>query len=257
MEHWNENRQGGKMRKSQLHGKFLGFTLIELLVVIAIVSILASILLPSLGAARTTVKRISCASNLRQVGMTFAMYENDFNGYCPRLTDGVTDGPDPERPSDPQWTTFDFIRHLWPYVSQRRYYPYLNPEDSFRKSIFYCKEGVFTTSGNTGDATPYYRYGLNTNAFYAKLGGKNDALNTSAYPMSYAMHPSMNILCAEMYGTLWGNNWNYIPSGSGHGNIAHASGSNFLFVDKHVEYRKYPNQVPYSGDDNNKFWFGY
>lgn len=60
------------------------FTLIELLVVISIIMILASLLLPTLGRARDTAKRISCASQLRQMGQTFIMYANDSNGFLVR-----------------------------------------------------------------------------------------------------------------------------------------------------------------------------
>ncbi len=54
-----------------------GFTLIELLVVISIISLLMAILLPTLGKARSLVKRIVCQSNLRQITLAWNLYLND------------------------------------------------------------------------------------------------------------------------------------------------------------------------------------
>jgi prepilin-type processing-associated H-X9-DG protein len=69
--------------------------LIELLVVIAIIGILAAILLPALARAREAARRASCANNLKQFGLIFKMYANEWSGKLPPMNAYGRAGEDP------------------------------------------------------------------------------------------------------------------------------------------------------------------
>ena len=82
-----------KVRANTLH-KRNGFTLIELLVVIAIIAILMAILMPALQRVRNQAKSVACLNRLKQWGLYFAMYAEDYDG---RFMAGHTAQPQSNR----------------------------------------------------------------------------------------------------------------------------------------------------------------
>lgn len=57
-----------------------GFSLTELLVAIAIIATLIALLLPALGAARASGRSARCLANLRQLGLGWTLYADDWAG---------------------------------------------------------------------------------------------------------------------------------------------------------------------------------
>jgi hypothetical protein len=82
------------------------FTLIELLLVIAI---LAAMLFPALANATTSAKRVACKSNIKQMGIEFMLYEDDYEGWLPNWHD-VKDVPWKNRHAT---RLFDYGGKLW------------------------------------------------------------------------------------------------------------------------------------------------
>ena len=81
------------------------FTLIELLVVISIIALLLSILMPALGKAKKKAQNIICRSDLKQWGMAWMMYSQDYKN---RFFRGMTGSGDT---LDDWW-----LSKLWKYA---------------------------------------------------------------------------------------------------------------------------------------------
>ena len=114
-----------------------GFTLIELLIVIGTIALLMAIMLPALNRARAQTRTIVCLSNLRQLGLAFACYANDYDDYA--------------MPTVGQSGTYWWGRKLSNGIDHTKgfVWPYLKSELE-RESVYECpaqRYGSYTLQG--------------------------------------------------------------------------------------------------------------
>lgn len=194
------------------------FTLIELLIVIAIIAILASMLLPALGKARSMSKQVKCASNLKQIGLGVMSYSNDYNNWllvCIKsdIPDGVA------------WK-----REIGDYIGVN-YINASNTDKRYTEGVFLCPEWKPTYENlpiNGGG------YGWNYNwAGYIEndTGRPRKKLTGIEIPSETILigDTSDSVTGAEMPRLFW-------PGTGKVGGYRHGRGLNFLWADFHVAW---------------------
>jgi len=153
-----------------------GFTLIELLVVIAIIALLAAILFPVFGRARENARRISCMSNMKQIGLGILQYSQDYDEFLP-----------PSRNSPAGVAT------PWQWIIQ----PYLKSTQLFKCPSNQQTGRVLNTtySGNDIPRSYYSNAGYTTQTYGP--GGTRPMADNASQKLAALESTSTTILIAE------------------------------------------------------------
>ena len=248
-------RAAGRNCRSQPTGQLgrgpQAFTLIELLVVIAIISLLVSILLPSLNTAKDLARTAFCATNLRQLGLAMHMYvaEQTGNARIPPLMlypGGLWPVPDGWWMGWRGAYYYTWESHLIAAdVLPRPKQLYADDLGGVSHTVFRCPAQDHPCAGGLWRPVPPMRhYGIN--AFLWPWGPTLDwppygvEFDDVTAPADRLLFSELNPTHPDIYPGVLPGSVPYDPAvNTGPVYFRHQEGVNVTFVDGHVGY--YPN----------------
>jgi prepilin-type N-terminal cleavage/methylation domain-containing protein/prepilin-type processing-associated H-X9-DG protein len=125
-----------------------GFTLVELLVVIAIIAVLIGLLLPAVQSARESARRITCTSNLKQIGLGIHSHL-DAKRRFPDGTRGTGAGNCSAVRAQSGRTGWSWSTLILPYVEQEKLYSALGVDSPNGESVCGVPSGAQLTLSNS------------------------------------------------------------------------------------------------------------
>jgi len=165
------------MSNPAFRGRRTAFTLIELLVVIiAIIAILASILFPVFAKAREKARQASCLSNMKQIGLAFMSYAQDYDETFPGDTT-----------SDPVNNLGGPYDVVWPFVVSNYIGGKPTNHNQFPQNIYICPSNDLVQGLPASGSDP------DVIAAGPILASYGITVDTTVTPNAYRWHNSYSI----------------------------------------------------------------